>query len=90
MNKAYKIKVFGDVQGVSFRHFAKKKATELGLVGWAENKHDGSVRLFVQGEEDSVEEFIEWCREGSPMATVQSQGVERVEIDPRLSRFEVR
>lgn len=87
---AYKIKVTGDVQGVFFRHNAAKMAKSLKLTGYTENKQDGSVSLFVQGNIDSVKEFINWCHEGSPMATVDDVEIEVVDPDKNIKKFEVR
>ena len=88
--KAYSISVQGDVQGVSYRYFAKKKAQTLGLVGWAKNEHDGTVSVFIQGDPEMAQKFIDWAKEGSPMATVESVSVNSAETDENLKEFEVR
>jgi acylphosphatase len=41
--------VEGRVQGVGFRWWARARALELGLVGWAENLEDGRVRVIAEG-----------------------------------------
>ena len=65
MDKHYEIRVFGRVQGVGFRYAARDKARELGLKGWVENMHDGSVCAAVQGESSDCNTFIHWCSEGT-------------------------
>lgn len=87
---AKKIQVSGDVQGVGYRHWANKVADKLGLVGWTKNEHDGTVTIFIQGEDELVGEFIEWTHEGSPMATVTNVAVAETGTDDSLKRFEVR
>lgn len=72
-----KIQIFGDVQGVFFRHYAKKKANTLGLNGWCRNDPDGTVSIVVEGEDEKITEFINWCNEGSPMARVDKVEAER-------------
>lgn len=70
MKKHLSIKVSGRVQGVFFRASAKQKALSLGLTGFAQNLPDGSVHLEVEGEEDSLREFLSWCHKGPLLARV--------------------
>jgi acylphosphatase len=88
--KAYFLKITGDVQGVSFRYFTRTEAENLGLCGWAQNEHDGSVTVFVQGEEENITKIIEWTKVGSPMATVNNVSVSEVELDEKITGFEVK
>ena len=89
-NVAYILRITGDVQGVSYRYWAQKKAKDLGLSGWAKNEHDGSVMIFAQGEESEVDAMIDWAREGSPMASVTNVEVEEAEPDADIRSFEVK
>ncbi len=50
--------VEGRVQGVGFRWWARARARELGLVGWAENLEDGRVRVIAEGEAASCGELL--------------------------------
>lgn len=67
-----RIKIAGKVQGVSFRSSARRQAERLGLHGFARNKSDGTVYIEVEGEYERLQEFLEWCKEGSPAARVES------------------
>lgn len=67
-----KIRVTGIVQGVSFRSHAKRQADKLGLHGFARNEPDGSVYMEAEGPTDELHEFLEWCKQGSPAAQVES------------------
>lgn len=73
--KLLKVKVFGTVQGVFFRHSARIKFEELGIKGFARNESDGSVYLEAEGEKEALDKFLEWCKRGPPSARV-----ERVEV----------
>lgn len=88
--KAYKIKIVGDVQGVGYRFSAIREAQSLGLSGWVKNDPDGGVSAQIQGDEESCSQFIEWAREGSPMAEVEKAEGEETEIDEGLRGFNVK
>jgi len=65
-------KISGRVQGVSFRFYAREKASELNLKGWIQNMDDGSVEAVLQGEQESLATFRLWTHEGVPSARVDS------------------
>lgn len=71
MKRHIDIKIFGQVQGVFFRHSAKKKAEEFGIAGLAFNQPDGTVYLEVEGKEVDLEKFLKWCRQGPETAKVE-------------------
>ena len=71
--KHCKLKITGKVQGVFFRAEAKKKAQELKLTGFVENKEDGSVYAELEGEQGLIEDFLTWVKAGGPeLATVDN------------------
>jgi len=51
--------VEGRVQGVGFRWWARARALELGLTGWAENLEDGRVRVIAEGVTASCGELLD-------------------------------
>lgn len=88
--KAYEINITGDVQGVSYRYFARTVAENLLLAGWAQNEDDGSVTVMVQGREQNVQEMIDWCKTGSPMSTVEKVEAKEVATVTDLKGFEIK
>lgn len=50
-------RVYGGVQGVGFRWWARETATGLGLQGTVRNEPDGTVRLDLAGETDELDRF---------------------------------
>jgi acylphosphatase len=50
--------VEGRVQGVGFRWWARARALELGLAGWAENLEDGRVRVIAEGASAGCSELL--------------------------------
>ena len=71
MEKAFKILVFGEVQGVFFRASAKESAEALGVSGWVRNNLDGSVEIWAEGREENLQKFLDWCYNGSEKAEVE-------------------
>ncbi len=76
----FNIKIFGLVQGVFFRVSAKKEADRLKLSGLARNDTDGSVYIEVEGDKDSLDRFISWCKKGPPQAKVEKVQYDNGEI----------
>jgi acylphosphatase len=87
--KAVSLKIFGRVQGVFFRQRTKEKALELGISGWVRNCEDGSVEVVAEGEENSLQQFIEWCYRGSEKSKVTKVDVCEVE-EKKYSDFQIK
>lgn len=68
--KHISITVQGKVQGVFFRASTKEKADELGIKGAVHNNLDGSVSISAEGEEETLKQFADWCKEGPTRARV--------------------
>ncbi len=67
-----KLRITGKVQGVFYRAFTREKAQQLGIKGWEKNEPDGTVSAMGQGSEASLQQWIDWCREGPSEARVES------------------
>ncbi len=72
MKAQAEIRVYGLVQGVGYRAFAKRAADRLNIFGFAENVADGSVKIVAEGERESLEEFIRECKRGPSLSQVES------------------
>jgi acylphosphatase len=64
------LRVLGRVQGVGFRFFVRKVATDLSLSGWVRNESDGSVFVVAEGPVDALNRFVESIRTGPPASNV--------------------
>jgi acylphosphatase len=62
--------VEGRVQGVFFRHHTQETAFELGVKGWVKNRRDGRVEAVFEGDQERVEQIIQWCHRGPSEAMV--------------------
>jgi len=87
--KRLRLEVQGTVQGVGFRPFVYRLATELGLVGWVENSPQGVV-LEIEGSASSLDVFqVRFASELPPLARIESQKTAFLE-QVGYSRFTVR
>lgn len=67
-----RLTVRGAVQGVGFRPFVYRLATELQLTGWVNNSSQG-VFIEVEGEREKLADFLERiCQEKPPRSHIQS------------------
>lgn len=79
----YRFRVTGVVQGVGFRPFVHRTATELGLAGFVGND-SSAVFVEVQGRSAAVDEFAHRLRtEPPPLAAINDVSV--VQLDPELA-----
>ena len=62
--------ITGNVQGVFYRAAAAEVAQRLRLSGWIRNAPDGAVEATVNGPDEPVAEFVDWCRKGPAKAHV--------------------
>jgi acylphosphatase len=83
--------VSGAVQGVGFRYFVLRRASALGLAGWARNLPDGRVEVVARGLAEALGTLEEALWAGPGHARVS--GVENSEISDELADvngFEIR
>ena len=83
------IKIYGQVQGVNFRHWAKMRATDYNLTGLVENKADGSLYIEVEGDVKNLLDFVEECRHGPTSAEVIDVQYQIVDDLKDFKRFEI-
>jgi acylphosphatase len=84
-----RVVVQGRVQNVFFRDSTRQRAQAEGVAGWVANRGDGAVEAVFEGEADSVERLVEFCRQGPPRASVE--GVQVSEEPPEGAQgFSVR
>ena len=56
--------VRGAVQQVGFRWWARSRALETGLLGYASNLGDGRVQVVAEGSTEQCEQMLELLRHG--------------------------
>jgi acylphosphatase len=78
--------VRGRVQGVGFRWFVLREASELQLDGFVRNLPDGSVEVLVRGAEDVVGQLEAHLAIGPGIAIVESVEKEDIAHDIKLPK----
>ncbi len=66
------ITIKGKVQRVGFRASTKAVADQLGVKGHVQNEPNGDVFIAAEGDNISLDMFLEWCGEGPEHAIVTS------------------
>ena len=87
--RTIKVRIMGRVQGVGYRAWTERTATELALSGWVRNRRDGSVEAVFQGPTEAVGAMIGRCWSGPPGAKVAAVDVEE-QGDATVAGFTVR
>ena len=83
--------VYGYVQGVFFRAFAARRATELGLTGYVRNLPGGeAVEVNAEGERKQLQKLIDYLKVGPPTASVERVVTNWSEYTGSYSQFNIR
>jgi len=70
-----RISVHGIVQGVGFRPFVYRLATDLNLKGWVRNTSE-DVKIEVEGEREAIEKFcLELEMKAPPLARIEDMAI---------------
>ena len=86
---AIHVSIYGQVQGVGFRSWIKEKADKLKVFGWVRNASNGSVELFLQGDESSVNQLLSLAWEGPNQADVEDVLTQESEEDDLTRAFDI-
>jgi acylphosphatase len=79
----------GKVQGVYFRDYTRRFATQMGVFGWVKNLPDGTVEAMFEGDRDDIEEVIRMLKEEHPLARVDDVITIWTESRNQYQRFEI-
>ena len=86
----WRIVVEGHVQGVGYRHFARRIALRFGVAGWVRNRRDGAVEMLVAGAADKIEAALAELRRGPLGAHVLDFRIVSISETERPIGFEIR
>ena len=78
---AIRATVRGEVQGVGFRDATRRRARELGLMGWVRNGEENEVLVHAEGVRRSIDELLAFLTDGPPPARVEEVTSEDVKVE---------
>ena len=78
--KTVRLTIKGKVQGVFYRATAKDVADLTGVKGWVKDLPDKNVEITATATEETIQKFINWCKQGPPKAWVDEVIVEELEL----------
>ncbi len=79
--------ISGRVQGVWYRASTEKKAISLKLNGWVRNLSDGRVELVAEGQQQLLQQLLDWCYQGPELAEVSGIDFQWLEATNEFSDF---
>jgi len=77
------------VQGVFFRREITRLARRLDLTGWVRNLPDGRVEAVAEGDQQKLDELVQFCRIGPSGARVKNVGVDRSDFKGEFRGFRI-
>jgi len=90
MTKRISFRVHGQVQGVSFRYFTRKKANTYNLTGFVRNHPQGQVEGEAQGPDESLQMLVKDLESGPSHARVTKLEKEDIDVVEGEEGFVVR
>jgi DNA ligase D-like protein (predicted 3'-phosphoesterase) len=79
--QAVRVAVSGAVQAIGFRAATRRRALELGVLGWVQNAEDGSVLVHAEGAASATQALVSFLRKGPPGAHVERVVDEQVPVE---------
>lgn len=70
--QAKRYTVRGRVQGVGFRYFVQRTASELQVGGWVRNRADGSVEAHAEADAETLARFRAALEKGPRLSRVDA------------------
>ena len=84
------ILISGRVQGVGFRAFTKRNATQLGIRGYAKNLSNGKVEVVAEGDRATLDQLLVVLRKGPSASKVDDVKIEERPFSGKHKAFEIR
>lgn len=84
-----KVTFTGRVQGVGFRYFVQLNAINYNLTGWVKNLSNGDVLLEVQGNNDTINKFLNIIKRGNGFSKVIDMSITSLPVNLKEKKFKV-
>ena len=87
--QAVKIIIKGRVQGVSYRYFTLRQAQTFNIFGWVRNEPDGDVKVYAEGDRESLDQFINYLKKGPSFSHVDDVSLNWEAEDKSYHEFNI-
>ncbi|KAK9899413.1 Acylphosphatase [Cystobasidium minutum MCA 4210] len=89
--KSFEFVVKGTVQGVNFRSWTVKQASQMGITGYVTNDSTGHVSGVAEGEGEALDKFAKVLQKGPSAADVADVVINKEEdiSSKKYSSFDV-
>jgi len=81
------IVISGKVQGVGFRYWLYKAATQRNIGGWVRNKISGEVEALIIGNDEDINYLIRLCEKGPLLSKVTKVKVQNYQKEYSKKSF---
>lgn len=88
--KQLEVTIGGDVQGVAFRYNVRDWAQGLGIVGYVQNRSDGTVYVIAQGTQENLDKLLKKCYAGPRHAKVKDIKPHWSKVTTEFLLFEIK
>ncbi len=72
MKKSVRVFLNGNLQSMFFEQFIKTNADKLGVRGYLRKMADGRIEVFIEGNNDQVNEMLTICRRGTQHTQIRN------------------
>jgi acylphosphatase len=81
--------ISGDVVGVGYRAWVRRRAQDFQITGWVKNRDNNTVELVAEGKKELLEKFTDACKKGPDVAWVKSISVSWLPVSGDFLDFAV-
>jgi len=82
--------IMGRVQGVGYRFAAQQVAKQYQLQGWVKNQPNGDVEIIAEGEQQQIDQFTDWAKNGPKYADVHRVAIKHLTESGEFTQFNIR
>lgn len=72
MKKSKRLFITGSVQSMFFEQFIKDNALKVGVRGYFRKMGDGRIEIFLEGDNEKVDEMTEICKKGTQHTQIRN------------------
>lgn len=81
MKKSKRLVLTGNLQSMFFEQFIKGSADKIGVRGYLRKLEDGRLEIFIEGDNEKVDEMTEICKRGAQHSQIRH-------VEEKAERFQ--